>query len=95
MLRAPGYCLLGMLEGFGLRAVRDALPDNPVSETEPNPDAISRYSLLGGTRAYRWCDTHGHGHRGRKLRISSTPTELTRSSGHPVSGVTYSPISGN
>jgi hypothetical protein len=34
MLAAPGYCLLGMLEGFGLRAVRDSLPDNPVSETE-------------------------------------------------------------
>jgi len=26
------YCLLGMLEGFGLRAVRDALPDNPVAQ---------------------------------------------------------------
>lgn len=31
-LRPPGYCLLGMLEGFGLRAVRDALADNPVSK---------------------------------------------------------------
>ena len=30
----PGYCLLGMLEGFGLRAVRDALPGNPVSKAE-------------------------------------------------------------
>jgi hypothetical protein len=32
--RAPGYCLLGMLEGFGLRVVRDALPNNPVGEME-------------------------------------------------------------
>ena len=53
MLRAPGYCLLGMLEGLGLRAVRDALPDNPVSETEPKSDAISRYSHGYASRQHK------------------------------------------
>lgn len=29
---SAGYFLLGLLEGLGLRAVRDALPDNPVAQ---------------------------------------------------------------
>lgn len=27
-----GYLLLGMLEGFGLRAIRDVLPGNPIAQ---------------------------------------------------------------
>lgn len=70
-----------MLEGFGLRAVRDALPDNPVSETRDRDrcDLIFKpmFVLLGCTGAHRWCDSHGYGHRGREPSISNTPTNLT------------------
>jgi hypothetical protein len=81
-LRAPGYCLLGMLEGLGLRAVRDALPDNPVSEIgRPIQMRSHRTRPMfvppGSAGAHCWCDPHGHDHCRCKIRVSGTPIKLT------------------